>query len=127
MNKRPTAITVMSAVFLVAGVVGLAYHATEFKLNGPFQYDLVLVFVVRLIAVICAVFMLRAHNWARWLLVIWIAYHVILSAFHSMSQVIVHGLLLVVITYFLFRRSASVCFRGARGESAELNRDSARH
>jgi len=125
MNNRPTSVTVIGVIFLAAGIIGLAYHATEFKLHAPFEYDLVLVLVVRLIAVICAVFMLRAQNWARWLLVIWIAYHVILSAFHSTSQMIVHGLLLLVIIYFLFRRSASVYFRPSRTEAAELNRGSA--
>ena len=124
MNKRPHSVTVISGIFLLAGIVGLAYHATEFKTQGPFQYDLVWVCLVRLLAIICAVFMLRAGNWARWLLVIWIAYHVILSAFHSAFELIIHSLLLVVVAYFLFRRPASVYFRGARSESAQVNRDS---
>jgi len=125
MNKRPHSVTVISGIFLVTGVVGLAYHATEFKTPGPFQYELAWVCLVRLLAIIGAVFMLRAGNWARWLLVIWIAYHVILSAFHSPSELIMHSLLLAVVAYFLFRRSASVYFRGTRAEPPQVNRDSA--
>lgn len=124
MSKRPRSITIISWIFLAVGAVGLAYHATDFKAERPFESDLVWVCLVRLLAIICAVFMLRAGNWARWLLVIWIAYHVILSAFHSAFELIIHSLLLVVVAYFLFRRSASVYFRGARAESAQVNRDS---
>jgi uncharacterized membrane protein YesL len=125
-NKRPLSVTVIGWIFLVAGVIGVAYHATEFRRHGPFQHDLVWVCLVRLLAIICAVFMLRGSNWARWLLVIWMAYHVILSAFHSPSQLIVHGILLAVIVYLLFRPPTSAYFRGVRAESAQINRDSAR-
>jgi hypothetical protein len=114
MNKRPISVSLISGIFLAAGLIGLAYHATEFKTRGPFQYEVVWVCLVRLLAIVCAVFMLRASNWARWLLMIWIAYHVVLSAFHSASELIIHGLLFVVVAYFLFRRSSSVYFRGAR-------------
>src|SRR5258705_13725558 len=103
MNKRPLSVMVIGWIFLAAGVVGLAYHATEFQAHGPFQYDVLWVCLVRLAAVIGGVFLVRGNNWARWLLVIWMAYHVILSAFHSLSQLIVHGLLLAGITYLLFR------------------------
>ena len=117
MNKRPLSVTVISGVFVVAGVVGLAYHATEFKTQGPFQYDLVWVCLVRLLAIVCGLFLFRARNWARWLAVIWMAYHVILSAFHKPFELVVHGLLLAVIAYFLFRQSASLYFRASRPES----------
>jgi len=113
-SKRPLSVTLIGALFLVTGLVGLGYHATDFKLHDPLQYDLVVVCLVRLLAVIGAVFMLRAHNWARWLLVIWMAYHVVLSAFHSASEMIVHTLLFAVIAYFLFWRPASEYFRGVK-------------
>jgi len=111
MNKRPHSVTVIAGIFLLAGVVGLAYHATEFKTPGPFQYDVLWVCLVRLLAIVGAVFIVHACNWARWLLVTWMAYHVILSAFHSASQLIAHSVLLAVIAYFLFRPPASAYFR----------------
>jgi formate hydrogenlyase subunit 3/multisubunit Na+/H+ antiporter MnhD subunit len=120
MNKRPHSVTVISCLFLIAGLVGLAYHATEFKAGGPIRYELVWVCLVRLVAIICAVFLFRAKNWARWLLVIWIAYHVVLSAFHSPAQLIVHGLLLAAVAYFLFRPDAAAYFRGRRAESSRI-------
>jgi len=57
--------------------------------------------------------MLRGLNWARWLLLVWIAYHVLISAFHSLSQLITHGLLLAGVAYLLFRPAVSAHFRGA--------------
>jgi hypothetical protein len=109
--KRPHAVTVISWLFIAAGVVGLIYHAREFS---AFQYDVLWVCLVRLLAIVCGVFMLRGSNWARWGLLAWIAYHVILSGFHSLSQLLVHGLLFAVIAWLLLRPQASAYFRGTR-------------
>ena len=118
MNARPRSITVISWLFVTAGVIGLACHATEFKAQRPFEYDFVWVCFVRLFAILCGVFMLRGSNLARWLLLVWIAFHVVLSAFHSLTELAVHSLLLAVIGYFLFRPQASAYFRGARHGNA---------
>jgi hypothetical protein len=114
MTKRPLSVTLISCLFIAAGVVGLAYHAGEFKSRPPLEYALVC--FVRLLAILCGIFMLRGRNWARWLLLAWIAYHVVLSAFHSLSELAVHGLLFVVVAWFLFRPKVSAYFRGARAE-----------
>ena len=90
MNKRPRSITVISCIFLAAGFIGLAYHATEFNARSPFEYDVVWVCFVRLLAILCGVFMLRGSNWPRWLLVVWLGYHVILSVLHTPFELLVH-------------------------------------
>ncbi|SRR6266478_4687442 len=115
MNKRPLSVTVIGCLFIAAGVIGFAYHVTEFKSLRSFPSEIVWAACVRLLAVLGGVFVLRRHNWARWLLLVWIAFHVILSAFHSWSELIVHGLLFVVVAYVLFRPRASAYFRGASG------------
>jgi hypothetical protein len=61
--------------------------------------------------------MLRGLNWARWLLAVWMAYHVVLSILHSPVELMMHVLLFGVMGYFLFRPQASAYFRG---RSAEL-------
>jgi hypothetical protein len=114
MNKRPPSITVISCVFVAAAAFGLAYHLIEFA-QHPFQYDIVWVCLVRLTAIVCGVFMLRGSNWARWLIMVWIAYHLVLSAFHSFHPLVVHGLLFTVFAYFLFRPQATEYFH-AKGE-----------
>jgi len=117
MNKRPLSITVIGCLFIAAGLIGFAYHVTEFK--RPVEYEIVWVCLLRLLAILGGVFVLRGHNWARWLLLLWIAYHVILSAFHPLSELVVHSLLFAVVAYLLFRPKASAYFRGAGAEPAQ--------
>jgi len=113
-KKRPRSVTVISCLFIAAGVIGFAYHATEFRVQGPFQYELAWVIFVRLLAIVGGVFALRGANWARWLLLVWIAYHVGVSALHSLSELMMHGVLFVVVAYVLLRAQASAYFRNVR-------------
>jgi hypothetical protein len=115
MNKRPVSVTIISWVFIAAGVIGLAYHITEFKAQHPFQDGGVWLFVIRLLAIVAGVFMLRGRSWARWLSIVWIGCHVILSAFHSMPELAFHSLLFAVFAYFLFRAPAAQYFRFGTG------------
>ncbi len=118
MNKRPHLVTAIGCIFVAAGVIGLAYHGAEFKARRHFDYDNVWVLLVRLLAIIGGVFLLRGSDWARWFLLIWIAYHVILSAFHSAFELITHSLLFAVIAYFLYRPRVSAYFRDMRAGAA---------
>jgi hypothetical protein len=116
MKKRPLSVTVISWVFIAVGIVALIYHLLpdhihELKGQTAFPPELLWVCLVRMIAVVCGVFMLRGLNWARWLLVVWIAFHVLLSFFHSVFEVVVHGLLFGVVTGFLFSPRVSHYFR----------------
>ena len=56
--------------------------------------------------------MLRGSNWARWLLIVWLGYHVALSVFHAPFELVVHSLLFAAVLYFLFRPQATAYFRG---------------
>jgi hypothetical protein len=114
-SKRPFSITVIGCFFAAAGFIGLAYHGTEFR-TQRFSYELVWVCLLRLLAILGGVFAVRGHNWARWLLLAWIGYHFILSAFHQPAELIVHGVLFAVVGYVLFRPQASAYFRGASAE-----------
>jgi len=110
-NKCPLSVKIIAWIYVIAGVVGLVYHATEFKLAHPFENDATWVCSVRLLAIVCGAFMLRGQNWARWLSIAWIAWHVWLSVFHPLSELIMHSVLLVVFAFFLFRPRASAYFR----------------
>ena len=116
-KNRPRSITVISWLFVAAGVIGLAYHASAFKARRPFEDDFVWICFVRLLAILCGVFMLRGSNWARWLLLVWIAFHVVLSAFHSLFELVIHSLLFAGVAYCLFRPRASAYFRGTRNRA----------
>jgi hypothetical protein len=113
MNKRPLSVIVIACLYITTGAVGIASHLTEFRLKHPFPYDIVWVPLVSLIAIICGVYLLRGRNWARWLALAWIVFHVVLSVFHSRSELVVHGLLCAAFAYFLFRPRASRYFRSA--------------
>ena len=113
MSRRPLSITLVGWLFVVAGATGLAYHAGEFRTRPPGEFALVC--LIRLLAVVGGAFLLRGRSWARWLLIGWLAYHAVLSAFHSPVELAVHAGLLAVIGYLLLRPRASAYFRSARG------------
>jgi len=112
MKKRPRSVVLVSCLFIATGIIGVAYHASDLKTQDPVQSDLILVLFVRLLAVVGGVFALRGANWARWLLLVWMAYHVGISALHSASELAVHALILVGVSYVLLRPDASGYFRG---------------
>ena len=86
MKTRPWPVIVVSCLLMAAGGVGLIYHLTEFKGLQPLPYELLLISLVRLLAIIFGVYMLLGRNWARWMAMAWIAFHVVLSAFHSLGE-----------------------------------------
>ncbi|MGH7426967.1 MAG: hypothetical protein ACREJ4_01150 [Candidatus Methylomirabilaceae bacterium] len=113
-SKRPRSVTVIGYLIVAAGIIGFAYHATEFSRQGPVEYGVVWVLLIRLLAIVGGVLMLRGANWARWLALAWIAYHVILSALHSWSDTVIHVGLLAGVAYVLLRPEASAYFRHTR-------------
>ena len=106
MNKRPPSITVISWLFIAVGLIALLYH-----LRPPFEAGLVWICFVRILAVVAGIFMLRGFNWARWLLIVWVGFHVIVGAWHSPLSLAMHGFLFAVMIYLLFRPQASAYFR----------------
>jgi hypothetical protein len=110
MNKRPISVTLIAWLYIAVGAMGLAYHLTELKPHSPFQYDLIWVSLVRLLAIVSGVYMLRGSNWARWLALAWIAFHVIISAFHSIPELAMHTLLCAAFAYLLTRPNVAAYF-----------------
>jgi uncharacterized membrane protein HdeD (DUF308 family) len=107
--KRPFAVTVLGCLFILAGLVGLVYHLSD----RPVDHWIVLISLVRIIAVVGGIFLLLGHGWARWLLLAWLALHVLVSAFHSVSETLAHVVLLMVVSYFLLESGASKYFKSA--------------
>jgi hypothetical protein len=104
-------VTIIGCLLAAAGLLGIVYHLAEFKAQHPFQYEIVWITFVRLLAIVAGVYMLLGRNWARWLGLAWMALHVGVSAFHSVPELAMHGVLLAVFAYFLLRTSASEYFR----------------
>jgi hypothetical protein len=104
--KRPIAVTILGCVFIVAGVVGLGYHLSQ----RPLEPYVGLVSFVRILAIVGGIFLLLGHGWARWLLLVWLSFHVVVSALHSVSEALAHLALLIVVGYFLLRPPGSRYF-----------------
>lgn len=105
------AVTIIAWLFIAVGVMGLMYHSTELNFHGSFRVEPVWVLLVRMLAIIAGVFLLRGRNWARWLVVLWLGYHVGLSVLHTAAELVIHALFLAIITFFLFRPRVSSYFR----------------
>jgi hypothetical protein len=112
MNKRPLSVTIVGCVYIVTGAIGFAYHFHDLLLR-PFPPDSLWIALVRLLAIVAGAFLLCGRNWSRWLALAWIAFHVILSAFHPFFQLAVHCLFLAVIAWSLLRPAAARYFRAA--------------
>lgn len=118
MNKRPLPVTIIASVYIVMGAIGFAYHWKEFEASHAFQGDILWVELIRLVAIVSGIFMLRGHNWARWIALAWIAFHVLLSAFHGWPELAVHCLFCAVIAWLLFRPDSGRYFRAVQPRTA---------
>jgi len=107
--KRPWPVLVFGCLFILAGTVGLIYHLRE----RPVERDYLLISGIRVLAIVGGIFLLVGRNWARWLMAAWLAFHVVVSAFHSMQEFVMHFILLLLFAYFIFRPPASEYFRPA--------------
>jgi len=112
-NRSPLFVTILACVYIAVGTSGFIYHFTDFHARDPFKYDDIWVEVVGLLAIVSGAFMLRGRNWARWLALGWIAFHVILSASHTFHEFAIHCLFCAVIVWCLFRPEAARYFRDA--------------
>jgi hypothetical protein len=114
-NKRPISVTILGCIFLATGIIGSIFHATELKAPGSARYDAAWALLISLVAVVCGIYLLRRSDWARWVAVAWLAFHVILSL-HSRQALLIHSALLLGFAYLLFRPAARAYFRAAQTE-----------
>jgi len=112
MNKRPVAVTIVAWLYVLVGVGGLIGHYHEMI---PINRDGVLIAGTEILAIVAGVFMLRRQNWARWLALVWMAFHMVLSAFPPSYALAVHCVFFVAIAWALLQRPASLYFRGKSG------------
>lgn len=95
--KRPYEVTVAGWLFIVIGVLNTVYHLWR----GTLDRWMILILLLTVSAIVAGVFLLRGARWARWLALAWVAFHVVVSAFNSLSDALPHAALLLVIGYVL--------------------------
>jgi hypothetical protein len=115
MKARPLSVTIIAWLFMIFGSIALlsgllpltgaslTQIIAEFKMHW-------MVHLSRVAQIISGLFMLRGHNWARWLLVAWIAFHIAVGALHGWIQLLTHLLIFSVILFFIFRPRANEYF-----------------
>jgi hypothetical protein len=112
MTARPISVTVIAFLFIVVGTLGFIEHIhTLAHAAAPPQREGILIEVTELLAILAGAFMLRRQNWARWLALAWMAFHVVIGALNSFSQAAIHTLLLALIAWCLFNPEANRYFR----------------
>jgi hypothetical protein len=113
-QSLPKPVLFIGWLFILVGVAGFVYHLPDLDSGNPFSNNAPWVLLVRLLAIAGGALLLAGFNWARWLLIAWMGYHMVLSAMHSVHEFVLHCVLLVVIAYFLMRPATAVYFRGPR-------------
>jgi hypothetical protein len=106
LGKRPLSILVLSSLYIAIGSMAFANH---FPRPPAFHYEDVWIEGTELLAIVAGVFMLLGRNWARWLALAWMAFHVAIS-FPVVREIAFHSLFLAVIVWLLFQSRARQYF-----------------
>jgi hypothetical protein len=100
--KRPTAVLLVSCLYIAVGIIG-------FLVNFPkliaLQPESLWIELTELLALLAGVFMFRGRNWARWLALVWMGFHVAIS-FPVVRQVVTHSIIFAFIAWVLLRPDA---------------------
>ena len=110
-SKRPIDVLGVAWLFILVGAVGLVRH---FPRPMVFHTDDVWILLTELLAVTAGAFMLRSSNWARWLAIVWMVFHVALS-WPFVHQLVVHAVITILIAVLLFRRPSQQFFTSGCG------------
>lgn len=112
MMKRRLSVTILAWVFIVVGSLGLATGLIQLltitsrgsllSLNRHYLTESGLILLSGLVAAIGGAGLLHGFRWARWLCILWMAFHVVLSIWHSPVEVIFHLVMLIGMIYLLF-------------------------
>jgi uncharacterized membrane protein HdeD (DUF308 family) len=106
---RPFQVTFLGWLFIVAGIASTAHHLWK----GTLDRWMIPIVLVGIIAFVAGVFLLRGARWARWVILAWLAFHVVVSALNSLSDALPHVVLLLVIGYVLLGPPTSKYFQRA--------------
>ena len=115
MKNRPIPVIIVSILFILTGCIGFFYHVKEFFEPNNNLYELVLVLLLRILAVACGILLFQGVNWSRWLAIAWLLFHVVLSAFHSISEMATHIVLLIIVSVLLYLPVSSAYFKTRNG------------
>jgi hypothetical protein len=104
-KKRPISVLLIACMFIAVGVITFAAGLKTF--GHP---DFYAVEITETLAIVAGVFMFLGHNWARWLAIAWMAFHVFLTMFQH-KYALTHLVIFVLVALILFRSDSRQYFR----------------
>jgi len=115
MKTCPPIITLLSFLFIAIGVISTAVHVWQFSISKPTALEEAGIYATGGLAVAAGIYMLRGRNWARWLALAWISFHVIVGALNqtfgsALIGIAIHSVFVALLAWFLFRRESREWF-----------------
>ena len=122
MKKRPTSVTVIAWILIVLG--GISLITSTLMITNPMTRDMMsqspipisvqfaMMYIGSLITLVASIAMLKGHNWARLLYMIWNVVGLVVSfATSPMKAAMIPSLVVfIIIAFFLFRLKANIFF-----------------
>lgn len=107
--RRPVPVLVVACLFIAVGIIGGFYHIHDLRYPDGIPTE-----ITEALAVLAGAFMLRGDNWARWLALAWMGFHVLRSAFGALQELAIHSMILVAIAWLLFLPQSKEYFARVR-------------
>ena len=114
-QERPLSVTVLAWLFIAVGIIAFVRN---FPATLHVEKDSFLIEFTELVGLTAGIFMLRRQNWARWLALVWTAFHVAVAAFMHFQGLLFHIVIFAGIACLLLRSDANEYFRGRPAGSA---------
>ncbi len=111
--KRPIGVLLVSCLYMAVGAIGFVVNFPKLMALEP---DSVWIELTELLALVAGAFLFRGRNWARWLALVWMAFHVAIS-FPVVRQVVAHSIIFGLIAWVLFRADARRYFAPVKPDS----------
>jgi hypothetical protein len=111
-RPRLRSMLVVGVLFLVLGALDLWRGFAPLFASAPhwrIATDDVEVLAIGIAAIVGGAYVIRGANWARWLLAVWMAFHVAISIGQP-SKLVAHLVIFGFVAYLLFRPGVSAHF-----------------
>ena len=117
-RTRMWSVIVVAVIFLALGVLDITRGLAPLFVSAPHWHmaaDDLEVLAIGIAAIVGGVYVIRGRNWARWLLAVWMVFHVAISIGQP-KPFVAHLAIFGFIAFLLFRPGASEFFtRTERG------------
>lgn len=110
--RRPMTVLLVSCLYMAVGSIGFLVNLSKLT---AMQQDGLWIELTELLALFAGVFMFHGRNWARWLALVWMAFHVAIS-FPVIRQVVTHSIIFTLIAWVLFRSDTRRYFKPLKSE-----------